>query len=808
MKRAQALIFLFFLLVSLVLVGRTFATTVAFSAVSITSMHTCPLDTHTFVIAYHDETNDDFSFQIYDTNGTQILAETDVDTTSGGTMDYTSIGVSAFNSTTFVLGWHDTTDGDTTFAVYNTTGSLLSGPTDADTNADGAPVQVSCFNSTYFVIAWRGGSSGNRAATFAVYTSSSVKIAGPTNADTDIGLTGCVSVSAFNSTVFSIAWFDVTDQDATFAIYDSAGTNLVAATDMDTSVGASSHSVSVSALNSTYFVAGWYDYDAGTNSFAVYDSSGTLLTGPTVIDATSGYSYSIQVAALNSTVFVATWYDAGTDRDLSFRVYWTNGTALTAQTDIETWATAANAPFKYQSPCSQESATGITIYNANWIIAYGNTTTQAIWQAFMPNGTAWDGTIPAQGNEVTFILSENLFPYANNQATFQITAGQNVTFTLSNSIYPSWFNSFGIQPFPITMKIGIPDGLTAYMNSFWIATAGSDMHISALFVDNWLNYTIDSHGTQHIHNGTKPSYVYIDGTNTAEGDGWSYADGTTHLESTYNASLHWSGQNLEFSLSQAILAFAYNLLNKGLAFQVSNMINPSSTSYFWKAIGFQSTASFMPLASAIMNNAFGFLATGTVNLWDSMARGMSLGFQATDTIKLWDSSTMLKALGFQSSETLLPSAASTMNKALGFLTTNTLNVWDSMTKCMSLTFQSTDILHFFSDGTSLRASGVNLFENSGLLNLFGNLDFNKELGFTLSELPHFFDDLSMSKAINVNLFEVFEAVNIQGLMTMLGGTFVVPPSNLPLMLGAFGVIMSIVALSFVLVHKRKEEEEE
>jgi hypothetical protein len=352
------------------------------------------LDSRTFVVAYHDETNDDFSFQIYDTNGTQILTETDVDTTSGGLMDYKSIGVSAFNDTTFVIGWHDNTDLDTTFAVYNRTGTLLSGPTDADTNADGLPVQVSCFNSTHFVIVWRGGASGDRKATFAVYTSSSVLVAGPTNADASIGVSSSISVSAFNSTVFVIAWFDVTDQDATFAVYDSAGTNLVAATDMDTSVGAASHSVSVSALNSTHFAAGWFDYDASTNSFAVYDSTGSLQAGPTIVDATSGYSYTSNVAALNSTAFTFTWYDAGTDRDLSFRVYASNGTALTAQTDIETWATAANLPFRYHFPCSQETATGIKIYNDNWIIAYANTTTQAIWTAYTPSGAAWDGTLP------------------------------------------------------------------------------------------------------------------------------------------------------------------------------------------------------------------------------------------------------------------------------------------------------------------------------------------------------------------------------------------------------------------------------
>ena len=387
--------------------------TVAFSTVSVTSVHTCPLDTHTFVIAYSDDTNDDFSFQIYDTNGTQVLAETDVDTTSGGDIDRTSVGVSAFNSTTFVIGWWDKTDVDATFAVYNKTGSLLSGPTDADTDVGSycRSVQVSCFNSTHFIIAWNDNAEGD--VTFAVYDSSSNLIAGPTDADTDAGNFNSVSVSTFNSTYFVIGWYDRTDNDATFAIYNSAGTQIGTTIDVDTDVSYS-YSVSVSTFNSTHFVMGWFDATDQDATFAVYDSSTNLKTGPTDADTTAGTtSYSVQVSALNSTAFVISWYDY-VDFDLSFATYLSDGTSVAALTDIESWPTAANAPFMYHSPCSQETANNIKIYNANWIIAYANTTTQAIWQAFMPNGTAWDGTIPSAGGTDLIIGWNNVTAWAED----------------------------------------------------------------------------------------------------------------------------------------------------------------------------------------------------------------------------------------------------------------------------------------------------------------------------------------------------------------------------------------------------------
>jgi len=376
----------------------------AFSTVNLTSVHTCPLDTHTFVIAYSDDTNDDFSFQIWDTNGTIVLAETDVDTTSGASLTYTSIGVSAFNSTTFVIGWYDAIDYDATFAVYNTAGSLLSGPTDADTDvgSNGRSVQVSCFNSTYFVIGWYDYTDLD--ATFAVYTSSSVKVAGPIDVDTDVGSASmCVSVSTFNSTTFVIGWYDETDFDATFAIYNSAGTQIGTTIDADDDVGDYAYAVSVSTLNSTHFVIGWIDITDQDATFAVYDSSGTLKTGPIDADSTMGTaSRSLQVSALNNTAFVISWYDY-VDFDLSFATYLSDGTAVAALTDIESWPTAANTPFRYESPCSQETANNIKIYGDNWIIAYANTTTQAIWKAFKPDGTAWDG-LPVDITPPTYSL--------------------------------------------------------------------------------------------------------------------------------------------------------------------------------------------------------------------------------------------------------------------------------------------------------------------------------------------------------------------------------------------------------------------
>lgn len=430
--RTRALLLVFLIVSSLVFTDLQFGfvalvhATTAFSSVNVTGVHTCPLDTHTFVVAYSDDTNDDFSFQIWDTNGTQVLAETDVDETSGGAMGYTTVGVSALTSTTFVVGWLDKASTNVVFAVYDTSGACVSGPTIAGSNVGtlSYSVQVSCFNSTHFVIAWFNYTA--KTVAFTVYNSTGTVISGPTNATTGISNGYCVSVSAFNSTHFVIGWYDLTARDATFSVYDSSSNLIAGPTDADTNAGLSAVSVSVAALNSTYFVIGWYNLTGSAAAFAVYDSAGALKTGPTVAGGAGPSSMSVQVAALNSTAFVISWYD-NTEFDLSFATYLSDGTAVAALTDVESWPTAANTPFKYQSPCSQETGTSIKLYSDNWVIAYANTTTEAIWRAFYPNGTSWDGTIPSE--------EETLNSYGSVTPSFTASSSKASTFQWQSSLY-------------------------------------------------------------------------------------------------------------------------------------------------------------------------------------------------------------------------------------------------------------------------------------------------------------------------------------------------------------------------------------
>jgi hypothetical protein len=86
----------------------------------------------------------------------------------------------------------------------------------------------------------------------------------------------------------------------------------------------------------------------------------------------------------------------------------------------------------------------------------------------------------------------------------------------------------------------ISNGQKVHFGNYWISTSGTDIHIMVWFVDNWLNYTVDSGGTQQIYNGSKPTSIFLDDVNKTEGDGWSYSGTTvTVTGAATSASLYW-----------------------------------------------------------------------------------------------------------------------------------------------------------------------------------------------------------------------------------------------------------------------------
>ncbi|MCD4679588.1 MAG: hypothetical protein K8S00_04305 [Bacteroidales bacterium] len=340
----------------------------------------CQLDGNTIVVGWFDSLLEDITFAIYNTNGTLITGPIDADTNVGMNAH---VSATALNSTHFVLAWYDygLVD-DVTFAIYDVGGNLITGPIDAadDVGNFNSDVYVSAFNDTHFVFGWGDGSDQD--VTFSVYDTSGNLITGPIDADTTSGYYGGVSVSALNSTHFVFGWFDDAENDATFSVYDVSGNLITGPIDADEDMG--NGVVSVSALNETYFIISWFDNTDDDATFSIYDVSGNLITGPIDADTDVGTSYSVSASALNQSHFVISWAD-DVDGDITFSIYDVGGNLITGPIDADDDVGTSSVV----SVSSYETATGIELSDDKFVIAYEKNDASGEFLVFNVDGSVY-----------------------------------------------------------------------------------------------------------------------------------------------------------------------------------------------------------------------------------------------------------------------------------------------------------------------------------------------------------------------------------------------------------------------------------
>jgi len=383
--------------------------TATFSTSFLASLSAAPLSRNSFVIAYCDNTSAKIAFKIYQTDGTQLLSETNVDTTLGtNPCDYTSVSVSAFDNTYFVIGWIDSGSSYASFQVFNMSGSAVSSRVNVDTTAGTSmSVSVSAFNSTAFVFGWYD--QPDLDASFQTYSILGSAISSVVDVDTRAGTCNAVSVSAFNSTAFVFGYYDQASSDMTFRTYTSSGTAISAITDVDTRAGANSRSISVSAINTSAFAILWYDQNSGYVRFRVYSVSGTIVGSEVVPDTAVGTTASgimVSSTGLNDSVFVVGWNDLTTDTGVSAMAYSASGSAVSSEVVVQ------SNSLKYNALASRQAANNIQICDNNYMALVSNTTAQAFFRAYYMNGTEWNGEcLPPSMNLSNITSSEPKFYY-------------------------------------------------------------------------------------------------------------------------------------------------------------------------------------------------------------------------------------------------------------------------------------------------------------------------------------------------------------------------------------------------------------
>jgi len=380
---------------------------VSFSVSQIEEINGVALSNTLFALTWCDEVADDLHLQIWDTNGTNTSDVIDIDSTL---IDCATVGgfagISAFNSTHFVVGWTDNTESDTTFAIYDSGGNLKAGPTDADATGTIGAVSVKSFNSTHFVIAWDADSELDYE--YRIYKSDGTAVYNEVDIDGFINSAGTDAVSGIE-----IATFNDTDwvvcgihEVLNITCKTYSWTTFLSSFNISmTTANYYSRPTNVDAFNSTHFIVSFWQDSEDDTSFQIFSKDGQEITSLIDVDTSAGNVYDTFAEPLNSTMFVVSWYDRTTDDDLKYAFYDSSGNIIGSIATIETWPTADNTPFYFESLISYETTVKTGFCNQNWVIAYANTTTQAIWRSYQPNGTVWDGICPAETTAPTYSLN-------------------------------------------------------------------------------------------------------------------------------------------------------------------------------------------------------------------------------------------------------------------------------------------------------------------------------------------------------------------------------------------------------------------
>lgn len=392
-----------------------------FSTNSVTYIKMAPLDTHTFVLVWTDDTENDITFAVYDTNGTIITSATDVANT--GTAKE-SLGISSFDSNSFVVAYYNSsTPYGTNFRTYYKNGTAITSEISVETTAAAnkeSGVSVSVFDSNSFVISWWD--CINEVIEFAIYNKTGEQVTSPTTIGSGIGSYSYqTSVSTFNDDEFVVGWRNEssTKNDVYFTTYYKNGTVMTSSTLIGNS--SSRRIMSTSVLDSDSFVFGWTEYSASKGINRIYDKNGTAISDEIVLPSTKGDQISVSV--INSSAYVVSshysYFSFPTVYDYIYlNGYDTNGNSLFSTITID------SLTGDLRTPCviSQQTGTFIELCDDNFIYAWKHDSTHANWTAYYSNGTVWDGICSEAGDTTK--------PTYSNNGYNTTTAGASVLFYL------------------------------------------------------------------------------------------------------------------------------------------------------------------------------------------------------------------------------------------------------------------------------------------------------------------------------------------------------------------------------------------
>lgn len=457
-----------------------------------------PLNSEIFLIGFVDIANTDVSFEIVQTNGSIIVAETDVDTsvTTNARVD-----VNWINSSDFVIFWADTSSNDATFQIFSfdgTSTTSVAGPTDVDTSIGNTNVDVSiAMLDSRFITCYANDADSD--ADFKAYDFAGTEVVGETNVDGNIQpnspLQNLIDCSATNATRWTYFWFDDSVvNDATYEILDETGGTIVGATDIDADIGETGQ-VAVMGLNGNLSGLVWYDSTDDDITIAGVNNSGTTIFGPTDIDTGAGTESRVAGAGVrqNKTstdeMFAFAWWSQS-NSTVKAAVYLADGTQFTAPFNV---STSINSTFPIIDITGKDNITGQEICPGAFLVAFSNGSTGE-FVGYWVNATPWNGTCPVDLIS-TQLNASDLNPDELENVTFNGSIFNNGTVTAFNFVAALVDGNCTTGTMIQNITINLSAGQNTTVNFSWSATPVGPHNIS--FCVNYINNVLEDDYTNN-----------------------------------------------------------------------------------------------------------------------------------------------------------------------------------------------------------------------------------------------------------------------------------------------------------------------
>jgi hypothetical protein len=347
-----------------------------------------PLDNTTFVLAWISEgSGNNASFEVRDTNGTVIVDRIDIDTSGSA---QSRISVAAINSTHFVLALYDPPG--LVFFIYERNGNQVLGRTTLNPNIGPNRIDVSAAELGDRFVVCNANEDNNRAEFRILNNSGGINTTGVVDQNMDpnenrVNLVECAPISGKR---WAYAWFDRQSRDVTIALLDETGSKLDEL-DVDLDVGDSGR-VALAGLRNNYSAFMFYDSATEDVVLAIYDATGdnfSPVLEPTDVDRDPGTDSKVSVAEVDvdgNSYIVASWWDQGAS-EIEAAVYASNGNRVTAPFTVDD----NPEPFYLVDVMSSNSRTGLSICNGTFIVAYTNSSGNAVFKRYRIDGSEWDG---------------------------------------------------------------------------------------------------------------------------------------------------------------------------------------------------------------------------------------------------------------------------------------------------------------------------------------------------------------------------------------------------------------------------------